>query len=132
MLLCLLSHGALVDESKATQNAWHQEFTTEKQVCGDVESRGQREVLIHGFNSACSRISRSVKLNLLTVERNRARVRAHCPGKDFNERGFSGPVVPEQGNDFTGICFEIDVLEGSDAPEAFGYAARLENRLPSL
>jgi hypothetical protein len=56
----------------------------------------------------------------LTIEDDLAAIRLIDPGEDLHQGALAGAVLPDQPEDFAGMDFEANVLQGEHAGEALG------------
>ncbi|BCJ52300.1 hypothetical protein Asp14428_37750 [Actinoplanes sp. NBRC 14428] len=108
-----LFHGGFVEGDAAGF------FAAEEHVLDDVEVVAEGEVLVDDFDAEGGGVAGGVDGDLVAVEGDRAGVDGVDAADAFDEGGFSGAVVADQGGDFAGVDGESDVVQDLDGTEAF-------------
>ncbi len=105
------------------------DLAAEEHVVGDRQRRRQRQVLVDGLDAGVARLHRRTELHRLAFELDFALVGIDGAGDRLDQRGFSGTVVADHGEDFAGIEIEIGIVERGDAAIALDETARGEKGL---
>ncbi len=111
-------HGDLVQGAAAAQLA------AEEEVGDDVEVVAEREVLVDGRDAEGLGVLGAADPDRAALPGDGALVDGVDPGDRLDQRGLSGTVVADQGDDLTGVDVEVDVGECLDSAEALGDRAQ--------
>ena len=79
----------------------------EEDVGGDVEGRGDGEVLVDGLDAGAARIARGAEVHALAVEPDLALVRLQRARERLDQRRLAGAVVADDREDLVGIQLQI-------------------------
>ena len=99
------------------KNSGRPAFSTEINILANIESRSHCERLIDGFNPGITRVLRPSEDDGTPVDLHNAFVRLYRPGEAFDQRGFAGAIVANNGKDFIRIQVEVGAIEANDPPE---------------
>ena len=124
----VLHHSRLVELAEDfAENSGRPTFSAEKDVLTDIESRSHRKHLVNGLNPGVARVLRPPESDGTSVDLHDAFLRSHRPGEAFDQRGFAGSIVADNGKDFMRIQVEVGTIESNDPSEGLDQAARCEN-----
>ena len=95
---------------------------------GDVECRGDGEILVDGLDSGSPSVARGTEMHPLAVEADLALVRLERPRECLDQRRLAGAVVADDREDLVRVQLEVGPVQRHDVAVALDESARLEDR----
>ncbi len=121
-------HLRLVELARDLPGARRDLLLAEEDVGDDIEVVAEGEVLVDGGDPEPGRVLWSRDLYLAAVEAHRPLVSGVDAGDRLHQRRLTGPVVPDQADDLTGVDGEVDPVQSLDRAESLAHLIELEER----
>src|SRR5579875_627887 len=99
----------------------------QEQVAGDVERRGDGELLVDGLDAGVPRVLGAPEPHLGSVHHDGSPVRDQRSGQALDQRGLAGAVVPDHGEDLPGVQRQVHGVEADNPAEELDEAPGLKH-----
>src|ERR1700738_3212191 len=125
-----LPHAAAVDESDRTEAA--QRRIAEPNILGNRQRRDQAQLLRDGYNARRNRVVRTGKIARPPGNENAPAVGTAHATQNADQGGLAGAILADDGVNFAGVDFEVDMVERNIGFESLADILRVDRRDGSL